>query len=111
MIFLLNQKATKEQMNQMLESLGTYIKLAVDIERGIAVGGGILHADCEAILLQDGSKQENIWGADWIPNSQELAYEALINIRPKQGNMTMTINDENIRKRINEIVTPLFKDI
>jgi hypothetical protein len=24
-------------------------------------GGGVLHADCEAVLLEDGSDQTNIW--------------------------------------------------
>ena len=30
----------------MLEAQGAYIKLAVDIERGIIAGGGEYHADC-----------------------------------------------------------------
>jgi hypothetical protein len=42
----------------------------VDIKREILAGGGILYADCEAILLKDGSKQEDIWGADWIPETK-----------------------------------------
>jgi len=42
----------------MLEALGTYIKLAVDVVRGIFAGGGEYHADCEAVLLEDGSVQE-----------------------------------------------------
>ena len=43
------------------------LKLAVDIERGILAGGGELHADCEAVLLGNGSKQVDIGGADWYP--------------------------------------------
>jgi len=48
----------------MLEAQGSYIKLAVDIARGVVVGGGEYHADCEEILLERGSRQEDIWGAD-----------------------------------------------
>lgn len=40
----------------MLQTLGTYVKLAVDIRRGILAGGGTLHADCEAVLLEDDSQ-------------------------------------------------------
>ena len=47
-------------MRQMLEALGIYIKLAVDVERGIVAGGGELHADCEQILLAEGSKQKDV---------------------------------------------------
>ena len=88
--------------------LGSYVKLAVDIERGVIAGGGTLHADCEAILLNDGSMQENIWGADWIPETQEVTFEALINISPKRNNMSMEIQDENIKKRIKEIAFQLL---
>ncbi|MCX5962535.1 MAG: DUF5674 family protein [Cyanobacteria bacterium] len=35
----------------MLEALGIYVKLVVDIERKILAGGGELHADCERVLL------------------------------------------------------------
>jgi hypothetical protein len=88
----------------MLEALGDYIKLAVDIQRGILAGGGVLHADCEAVLLDNGSRQENIWGADRIPSTQQVRYEALINIRPRQNNPAMEILDPSIRDRAAEII-------
>lgn len=108
MIHLLRSRATRQQLDGMLEALDTYIKLAVDIQRGILAGGGALHADCEAVLLDDGSRQENIWGADWIPFSQQVRYEALLNIRPRQNNPAMEILDPSIRKRVTEIVQSLL---
>jgi hypothetical protein len=62
MVHLLRAKATADQLAEMLETLGAYIKLAVDIEKEIAAGGGVLHADCEAVLLDAGSRQADIWG-------------------------------------------------
>ena len=91
MIYLIQDRGTKDQIEQMLETLGDYIKLAVDIERKILAGGGELHADCEAVLLENGSKQVDIWGADWYPMTQEVGYESLINIRPRQNNRSMEI--------------------
>jgi hypothetical protein len=108
MIHLLHSRATKKQIDEMLETLGVYIKLAVDIRRGILAGGGALHADCEAVLLEEGSQQEDIWGADWIPSTQQILYEALINIRPKQNNPSMKILDPFIRNRITEIVQSIL---
>ena len=55
MIHFIRDPATSDQMQEMLEMLETYVKLAVDIERGILAGGGAMHADCEAVLLEDGS--------------------------------------------------------
>ncbi len=92
----------------MLETLGTYIKLAVDIRRGVLAGGGALHADCEAVLLEDGSRQEDVWGADWIPGAQQVTFESLINIRPRQNNPSLEILDSGIRERVAEIVKPLL---
>lgn len=59
-----------------------------------------MHADCEAILIEDGSNQENIWGANWIPDTQTVEFEALINIRPKQKNLSMTIEDQAIKQQV-----------
>jgi hypothetical protein len=92
----------------MLDELGAYVKLAVDIRRGSLAGGGALHADCEAVLLGDSSLQEDIWGADWIPATQQVRYEALINIRPRQNNLSMTIQDPAIRDRVDQIVKALL---
>jgi Protein of unknown function (DUF5674) len=65
MIHIIRDRATPSQMQQMLESLGIYIKLAEDVEGKIlAGGGGGLHADCEEVLLSDGSNQAHLWGAD-----------------------------------------------
>ncbi len=108
MIHLLRSRATRQQLNEMLEALVFYIKLAVDIRRGVLAGGGVLHADCETVLLDDGSYQEDIWGADWIPSTQHIRYEALINIRPRQNNPAMEILDPSIRDRIAEIVQRLL---
>jgi hypothetical protein len=108
MIHLLCSRATKQQLDEMLEALDVYVKLAVDIRRGTLAGGGALHADCEAVLLDDGSRQEDIWGADWIPSTQQIRFEALINIRPRQNNPSMEILDPSIRDRVAEIVQRLL---
>jgi len=109
-IHVLHTPATRQQIAEMLDALGLYIKLAVDVRRGILARGGLLHADCEAALLEDGSLQEDIWGADWIPATHQVRYEALINVRPRQGNLSMAVQDPRIRVRIEEIVRSLLEE-
>jgi Protein of unknown function (DUF5674) len=99
MIHIIRIRATQKQIDEMLEAHRFYIKFAIDIELGFIAGGGELHADCEALLLEEGSKQENIWGASWNPATQELFYESMINIRPRQ-NRSMEILDPEIRDKI-----------
>ena len=84
------------------------VKLVVDLERRILAGGGALHVDCEAVLLGGGSRQEDVWGADWIPGAQQVTFESLINIRPRQNNPSLEILDPTVRQRVTEIVTPLL---
>lgn len=103
-IHIIRKKVTADEIKDMFEVLNSYIKLAVDIKREIVVGGGILHADCEAVLLDDGSKQEDIWGADWYPDTNEIRCEALINIRPRQNNRSMKIEDKKIRLKVEKII-------
>jgi len=108
-IFIIKKHTSNEELKQMKEALGSYIKLAVDIKKGILAGGGVLHADCEAALLKDGSKQKDIWGADWIPSKKQVTFESLINIRPKQNNRSMKIQDPNIRSQVEEIIRNLLE--
>lgn len=109
-IHIIRDRATKEQLKEMLQTLGVYIKLAVDIDLGILAGGGELHADCESVLLEDGSEQHNIWGADWYLDLQEVTYQSFINIRPSQNNRSMKIQDLEIQARVEQIVRRLLGD-
>jgi len=108
MIHIIREKAAKEQLQEMMEMLETYIKLAVDVERKILAGGGAMHADCEAVLLEDGSQQEFIWGADWNPGAQEVTFESLINIRPRQNNRSLELRDPNLRAQVEQITRKLL---
>jgi hypothetical protein len=109
MIHIIRNPATPQQIEEMLQSLDTYIKLAVDIERGILAGGGVMHADCESALLEDGSIQEDIWGADWNPSGRQVSYESLINIRPRQSNASMEILDQKRRDRVAQVTRKLLE--
>jgi len=93
----------------MLEECKSYIKIAVDIERGILAGGGEMHADCEKELLEDGSRQENVWGANWYPLEKQVEFESFINIRPRQNNRGMVIKDPILRAQIEKITRTIFE--
>lgn len=108
MIHIIREQTTKQQLQEMMEMLETYVKLAVDIERGILAVGGAMYADCEAVLLEDGGQQEFIWGADWNPESQEVTFESLINIRPRQNNRSLELQDPELRKRVEQVTLKLL---
>ena len=82
------------------------VKYVVDVARGVAAVGGDLHADEEALLLDNGSRQEDLWGANYYPGRGRdgcIEFTSLINIRPAQDNRSMTIEDPTLRERDREL--------
>jgi Protein of unknown function (DUF5674) len=74
-IHILEEPATAEKITEMLQAHRFYVKTVVDIRRQILAGGGEMHFDCETVLLDHGSQQEDLWGASWNPISQEIVYD------------------------------------
>lgn len=91
MILLLRERTTPEQLEIMLFEHKFYIKTAVDIERRVLAGGGDLHADCEKELLKDGSRQQDIWAASFMPSTGRIIYESMVNLRPRQNRKVTTL--------------------
>jgi hypothetical protein len=107
-ILVIRRPATAPELDQMLEELRLFVKLAVDVSQGILAGGGALHADCEHALIEVGCRQEDVWGADWYPETGEVGFESLINIRPAQGNVRLEIQSAEVRGRVETIVRDLL---
>jgi hypothetical protein len=87
------------------------VKYVVDIERRVAAVGGELHSDAEQLLLESGSRQADLWGANYWPGRGAdtcIEYTSLINIRPAQGNRVMLILDPVIRDRVRDITFALI---
>ncbi len=87
------------------------VKYVADIERGIIAIGGELQADAEAMLLEEGSRQADLWGAIYYPGlgpSACIEYTSLINIRPSQENRSMVIEDGEIRARVEALTFRLI---
>ena len=108
MILIIREPATSEEIEEMLKTWEVFIKIAVDIERKVIAGGGVRHYECEQELLKDGSRQRDIWGADWSPFTQEIVFESIINIRPSQNNRSMVIKSPEIRERVTQITQQLL---
>jgi hypothetical protein len=95
------------------EGFGDMIKAVVDVERGIMTVGAELHADEEAALLDDGSRQSNLWGINLYPADAGdgwIEFDSMINVRPAQGNRSRGVDDEAIRLAIRRIVAALVRD-
>ncbi len=89
----------------------TVIKAVVDVEKQTIALDAELHSDLETLLLENGSKQENLWGINLYPSKNRkdfIEYTALINIRPSQSNCSMEIEDQKIKEEVKRIAEKLI---
>lgn len=89
---------------------GDMVKAVVDVSAGIMAVDGELHADQEALLIEQGSRQRDLWGINLYPGIEGpewLEYDSMINLRPASGNRTRGVEDPALRERIRSIVEGL----
>jgi len=81
------------------KTFGVLVKAVMDIEKEIIIVDAELHADQESILLENGSKQENLWGINIHPNVEGdswIEFDSMINLRPSWGNRSRGVEDPKI---------------
>jgi len=86
---------------------GDMVKACVDIRRAIMAIGGELHSDEEAVLLDDGYTQADVWGINIYPDEAGdawIEFDAMINVRPAQGNRSRGVEDPSIQSEIRRVV-------
>jgi len=108
MIHILRGRATSQQITDMLNEYESMIKIVVDVRRRVLAGGGEMQSDCESALLGDGSQQDDLWGANWYPAEQRIAFESLINSRPRLGNWNILIRNKALRKQVETVTREIL---
>lgn len=86
---------------------GDLVKVVVDVGKNILAVDAELHADEEKLLLENGSRQQDLWGINLYPalaGEDFIEFDSMINLRPSQSNHSRGIEDEETRKKILAIV-------
>jgi uncharacterized protein DUF5674 len=113
-VVLRNQRIEPAELRRLVDLFfEDMVKCVVDVERGVVAVGGEMHADAEQALLEDGSRQRDLWGANYYPGRGRedcIEYTALINIRPAQGNRSMEIQEPTVRERVRQLTSALIGD-
>jgi hypothetical protein len=109
-ILVLDQRIAPVDLARLLGLFGDMVKYVADVERGLIALGGELHADAEQVLLERGSRQTDLWGANYYPGRGRegcIEFTSLINIQPARGNPGMEVVDPGIRERIRALTFAL----
>lgn len=104
MLLLVKSKLSKEQLAKAAVDLDGYVKFVVDIENRIMTAGGARHVQGEEVLLQNGSKQANLWGGGIDLETGKIDFDSMINVRPKDNNPSREVLSPDIRKIVEKIV-------
>lgn len=112
---IVNEKITVSELNEMARKMfGNLVKAVVDVEKEIMALDGELHADEEALLIQNGSKQQNLWGINLYPELKNSAdfieFDSMINLRPSQNNKSRGVENPALQKKIIAIVNKLVTE-
>ncbi|MEK7064351.1 MAG: DUF5674 family protein [Patescibacteria group bacterium] len=106
-VVIIEEVITSEEFRLANENYPNYIKVVVDIDRRILAAGGEWHADAEVVLLENGSKQVDLWGGGVDLITKEIEFTSLINTRPGVSN-SQEVLDLAIRSKMEEIIRRLF---
>ncbi len=102
---------TADEIDKLKERFEIYIKTVIDVDKKICSAGMDVHFEGEKILLDQGSKQSNVWGGGIDLETKEIDYNSLINIRPNLKNPSNEILDPRLREIYHKLSVYFFKNI
>lgn len=111
MIITKSEPFTKEEIEKSRELFDIYIKTVIDVEKEICSAGADRHFESEKILLEKGSRQTNLWGGGIDIETKIIDCNSFINIRPKDRNTSNEIQDQEIRKKFEDLSKYFFKEL
>ena len=105
---IIEKSVTVDELKRMAtDTFGDLVKAVVDVRLGLVALDAELHSDLEALLLDSGSRQQDLWGINFYPcleGDDFIEFDSMINMRPSQGNLSIGVEDPGIRKEIVGIV-------
>lgn len=110
---LVGKEISLTELKKMSSGMfGGLVKAVIDVNKEIMVVNAEMHADEEQYLLENGSKQDDLWGINLYPDltgDDFIEFDSMINVRPRLDNFSRNIEDEKLRERIIKIVNKLVK--
>lgn len=108
-------KISVSELKEMAQKMfGELVKADIDVANRIVIIDMPMHYEGEAYLLENGSKQKDIWGINLHPNdygtNDFIEFDSMINIKPSQGNPSKDVLDETVRQQIIEIVNEVVHE-
>jgi len=110
---IVSKSISQEELLKMSQRIfGGLVKAVVDVEKKIMIVDAAMHADEEKVLLEQGSKQDDLWGINLYPEltgNDFIEFDSMINVRPRLNNFSRGIESVSLQKKISAIVNVLVQ--
>ncbi|MDD4295267.1 MAG: DUF5674 family protein [Candidatus Omnitrophica bacterium] len=110
---ILENIITNDELKKIAqETFGDLVKAVVDVDRELVAIDAELHSDLEALFLENGSRQNSLWGINFYPELEGedfIEFDSMINLRPSQRNMTRGVDSEDIQIKILDVINKWVK--
>jgi len=110
---IITDQITIKELKEMAEKMfGNLVKAVVDVNKEIMAVDGELHSDEQELLIENGSKYEDLWGINIYPEITDknwIEFDSIINLKPAIGHRTREVENPEIREKIIQIVNKLVK--
>jgi hypothetical protein len=107
-ILLLDRKITSRELFRVRQAYHDLVKITVDLPRRVYVAGGESHFDGRDLLIDSGSRPEDVWGVDFYPDEhQEQCLDFCSSVNQRTDADSPYLRDEDLCRQIRELVFEL----
>lgn len=111
MIITKSKPFTKGEIEKLKEQFDVYIKTVIDVEKRICSAGADRHFESEKTLLDSGSSQSSLWGGGIDIETKIVDCNSFINVRPTDNNKSNEIQDNELRKKFEDLTRYFFEEL
>lgn len=111
MIITKSEPYTSEEIEQLRETLDPYVKTVIDLDKKICSAGMSRHFEGEEILLEQGSRQSNVWGGGIDLETKAINFDSVLNIRSQDDNSSSEIQNPELRDVYKSLTKFFFAEI
>lgn len=101
---IISRQVTLSELREMAALMfGDMVKAVVDVDKELLAVSAELHSDLEALLMENGSLQQSLWGINLYPElegEQFVEFDSMINLRPSKGNRSRSVESADTREQI-----------
>jgi hypothetical protein len=105
-----NRVSLRELHEMAMNTFGDMVKAVVDVKLANMAIDAELHADEEALLIENGSDQKDLWGINLYPEIEGadfIEFDSMINLRPSIGNRSRGVENPEVREKIRKVAADL----